>query len=133
MFLDDGYFLCVLGSKSERPLGQVIEKAVPGKALNLCGKTSIDEVSDLIAGFRAMISNDSGLMHVAAAVGIPVTGLYGPTSPQTHPPLAVAREIIWSQAVCSPCMKRVCPWRAHSCIEDIAPEDVYGKAQNLLA
>ena len=73
--------------RTDKLLGKALSEAIPGRIANLCGRTSLDEAVDLIAGLECLISNDSGLMHVAAAVDTPVVGIYGATSPESHPPL----------------------------------------------
>ena len=86
-----GYAVWVLGSAKDAPAGDAI--AASGKALNLCGRTSLEDVIDLLAFCEQAVSNDSGLMHIAAAVGIHVHGIYGSSSPKFTPPLTKSRDV----------------------------------------
>ena len=111
--------------KTDKPLGKALSEAVPSRIANLCGRTSLDEAVDLIAGLECLISNDSGLMHVAAAVDTPVVGIYGATSPESHPPLTDRMAVCSTRKLCSPCRQRSCPYGHHACMEDLKPEAVH--------
>ena len=80
-----GHRVCVIGTAKDRPLGDGIVQAAPEQAVNLCGETTLDQAIHLVSGLAAAVCNDSGLMHVAAAVNTPVVGIYGPTSPEHAP------------------------------------------------
>ena len=127
-----GHHICVTGSAKDRPSGEIIAQAAPGQATNLCGKTTLDQAIDLVQGFKAVVCNDSGLMHIAAAVDTPVVGVYGPTSPDTHPPLARVRAICSARTLCSPCHRRTCPYGHHACMTRIRPEHVGQAVLDLL-
>ena len=115
---DSGWDVWVLGSEKERPLGAEI--AADGTARNLCGETSLVEVVDLLSAASAAVSNDSGLMHVAAAVGTHVIGLYGSSSPQFTPPLTAHRTIVSRNLACSPCFARTCHLGHTDCLTGIS-------------
>lgn len=132
MLAGQGHRICVMGTSKDRPLGDAIAQAVPERVTNLCGKTTLDQAVDLASGFAAAVCNDSGLMHVAAAVKTPVVGIYGATSPDTHPPLSEAREICSARTLCSPCHRRTCPYGHHACMTRITPERVCGATLSLL-
>ncbi|MCB1845663.1 MAG: lipopolysaccharide heptosyltransferase II, partial [Halioglobus sp.] len=102
-----GYGVWVLGSAKEEPLGAAIAAGSP--AHNLCGRTQLADVIDLLAGCRYAVSNDSGLMHMAAAVGTHVVAIYGSTSPDFTPPLTDRKTIHFLNLDCSPCFQRECP------------------------
>ena len=125
------YQVCILGGEVESPLGQVLATEVPG-VRDLCGQSTIDDVIDLIAAVRCVIANDSGLLHVAAAVGTPLVGIYGPTSPEDFPPLTHDRAICWNRVDCSPCYVRECPYGHHECMMGIAPQEVFDKVVGLI-
>ena len=123
----------LLGSAKEAALCQEIAGAAgSGRCLDLAGKTSLAQAFALIAGAKAVVSNDSGLMHVAAAFGVPQVALFGSSSPLHTPPLNDAAQVIWLKQDldyqppldCSPCFQRDCPLGHTRCLYDIAPEAV---------
>jgi len=117
----------IVGSNKDIPVGAEMEQLSEGAALNLCGRTNLEQAIDLIAGARAVVSNDSGLMHVAAALDRPLVALYGSSSPGYTPPLSSRATILALGLDCSPCFKRECPLGPPDtlrCLEDISPEHV---------
>jgi heptosyltransferase-2 len=128
----EGYAAWALGGPADAAIGDQVA-ALAADVINLAGRTSMPEAIDLIAAARAVVSNDSGLMHVAAALGRPVIGLYGPTSPVFAPPLSRDAVILDLNLPCSPCGKRVCPLGHHKCLNDLAPEQVLTLLRPLLA
>jgi len=120
----DGQPVWLVGSGKDRALGEEIAKLAQGAALNLCGRSTLEQALDLIAGARLVVSNDSGLMHVAAALQRPLIALYGSSSPAYTPPLSSRAKILTLNAECSPCFKRVCPLGHFKCLEDLTPEMV---------
>ena len=120
-----GYAVWVLGSAKDAAAGDAI--AASGKALNLCGRTSLEDVIDLLAFCEQAVSNDSGLMHIAAAVGIHVHGIYGSSSPKFTPPLTKSRDVHEMGLECSPCFERECPLGHLRCLKDLQPDRVFDK------
>jgi heptosyltransferase-2 len=118
----DGYAVWVLGSEKDRAAGDAI--ATSSAAINLCGKTSLADVIDLLACAQHAVSNDSGLMHIAAAVGSHVHGIYGSSSPHFTPPLTARRDIHYLDLDCSPCFERQCPLGHLRCLKELAPESI---------
>ena len=114
----------LVGSDKDAALGEEIARLAQGAALNLCGRTSLEQAIDLLAGARLVVSNDSGLMHVAAALGRPLLALYGSSSPTYTPPLSPHAKIVSLDADCSPCFKRVCPLGHFKCLEELTVESV---------
>ena len=114
---ENGYAVWVLGSDKDAAAGDAI--AANSAAVNLCGKTSLEDVIDVLGLCEQAVSNDSGLMHVAAAVGIHVHGVYGSSSPDFTPPLTDARDIHYLRLDCSPCFKRECPLGHLDCLNGI--------------
>ncbi|MAA73508.1 MAG: lipopolysaccharide heptosyltransferase II [Salinisphaeraceae bacterium] len=114
----------VLGSPKEQALGEAIVSDSGGAALNLCGRTSLPDAVDLIGACRAAVSNDSGLMHVAAAVGVPVVALYGSSSSERTPPLTEQAVVMTRALTCRPCFERRCPYGHTACLSHIRPDTV---------
>jgi len=117
-----GYAVWVFGSAKEADVGAAI--AAGGSATNLCGRTTLDEAIDLLGACEQAVSNDSGLMHVAAAVGTRVVALYGSSSPAFTPPLTDRAVVHYLALDCSPCFERRCPLGHYDCLKKIRPADV---------
>lgn len=120
----DGEEVWVLGSEAERGLGEQICAVAGAGATNLCGKTRLEDTVDLLSAVRAAVSNDSGLMHVAAAAGTRVIALYGSSSPHFTPPLTDRAVIHFLGLDCSPCFQRECPLGHLDCLRGITVEAV---------
>jgi heptosyltransferase-2 len=122
----DGATVLLLGSKGEAALCESIAAAAPGACRVLAGTTSLFEAMALIAASRGLASNDSGLMHVAAAFGVPQVALFGSTSPLHTPPLNARARVLWLKDElgldCMPCFDRTCRFGHYLCLTSIAPE-----------
>jgi heptosyltransferase-2 len=116
-----GYQVWVLGSAKEREVGAAVIRSAGESAFNLCGKTGLEDVVDLLALARHAISNDSGLLHVAAAAGCNVIGIYGSSTPDYTPPLSDRAAVLYLNLECSPCFRRHCPLGHLRCLREIAP------------
>ncbi|MCX8017755.1 MAG: lipopolysaccharide heptosyltransferase II [Rhodocyclaceae bacterium] len=114
----------LVGSAKDAAIGAEIERLSDGAALTLCGRTTLAQAIDLIAGARAVVTNDSGLMHVAAALDVPTIALYGSSSPAYTPPLSPHAKIISLGLSCSPCFERNCPLGHLRCLTALSPEQV---------
>ena len=129
-----GRTVLLLGSAKERDLGEEIRAHVDSaRVRNLCGATTLGDVVDLLAASDAAVSNDSGLLHVAAAAGTRVVAIYGSSSPAFTPPLTPHAAIIYLGIECSPCFARECPLGHLRCLREIAPGDVLKAVESLLA
>ena len=126
-----GFAVAVLGAPRDTPAGDAIAAQAPG-ALDLCGKTRLHDAIVLLASASGAVSNDSGLMHVAAALGRPTVGLYGSTDPRHTPPAAHRSATIWLQLDCSPCFQRTCPLGHLNCLRRIAPEQAWAQLRRLI-
>lgn len=121
----------ILGSAADHGVGEAIVEQAGGHALNLCGRTSLEQAIDLIASARLVVSNDSGLMHVAAALDRPLLALYGSSSPVYTPPLSTHAKIISLNVECSPCFQRVCPLGHFKCMENMTSDFVAEEMRTL--
>lgn len=133
----DGWQVCLLGSPKDRPATAELLAAMPPATrqhcVDLAGRTTLDQAIDLLSLATATVSNDSGLMHIAAAVGSPLVALYGSTSPDFTPPLADRVKSLSIELACRPCFKRTCPLGHKRCLTEIAPGRVYDSVLNLLS
>ena len=110
------------------------ERLIPGlreESTNLSGETSLAEAIDLLSCSDAVVSNDSGLMHVAAALNRPLVAVYGSTSPGFTPPLADQVEIVRLGLECSPCFERTCRFGHYNCLRQLEPDAVAAALQRL--
>lgn len=119
-----GYICWLFGSPKDQPIAAEIEALAPGCCRNLCGATTLEQAIDLIAAADFAVCNDSGLMHVAAAVGRPLVALYGSSSPGFTPPLSDQAKILSLNLACSPCFQRVCPLGHLDCLNKLLPAQV---------
>ena len=119
-----GINVCLLGSSKDLATGEKIEVLCQSRVFNLCGKTSLVDVIDILASCRVAVSNDSGLMHIAAAVSVPVVAMYGATTPLYTPPLHAKAKSLYVKLACSPCWQKTCRYNHYRCLKDILPQDV---------
>lgn len=133
-----GYAVWLIGSGKDTALGEEIRAQSENACANLCGQTDLAAAVDLISCAKLVVSNDSGLMHVAAALGKPLVALYGSSSPEHTPPLSLSAQpesarIARIQIECSPCFARNCPLGHFKCMNDLAPARVLAELDLLLA
>ena len=137
MAVRDGWRVWILGSSNDRATGSRILQAVNGlnrpSCTDLTGKTNLDQAIHLLSLATATVTNDSGLMHIAAAVGSPLVALYGSTSPDFTPPLGDRVKSLTTDISCRPCFKRQCPLGHKRCLTEITPTRVFGSLQSLLS
>ena len=124
----EGWQVWLFGSKNDHTGGEDIRmRLIPGlreEVSNLSGQTSLAEAIDLMSAATAVVSNDSGLMHVAAALNRPLVAVYGSTSPGFTPPLADRVEIVRLGLECSPCFDRTCRYGHYNCLRELKPRPV---------
>ena len=116
------YVVVVVGSDADQPLAEQL--LTNDNVVSLCGITSLDEVIDVISAVEVLVCHDSGLMHVACAIGAKVVALFGSTDPTHTPPLHAQARIIHQPQPCSPCFQRSCPLQHHNCMQSIATATV---------
>lgn len=129
--MEDGLQVALFGSANDKAVTGEIADLAPG-SIDLAGATRLEDAIDLIAAARLAVSNDSGLMHIAAAVGTPVVAVYGSTSPENTPPLTDRRELVWLHLDCSPCHQRICPLGHLDCLNKLDVDRVLAAARQLM-
>ncbi len=133
----DGLPVLLLGSPKEAALAREIADAAPGACRVMAGETSLMDAMALIAGARGLVSNDSGLMHVAAAFGLPQVAVFGSTSPEHTPPLNRKARVLWLKDElkldCMPCFQRECRFGHYRCLSEVAPARVEAALHESLA
>ncbi|HZM45493.1 MAG TPA: lipopolysaccharide heptosyltransferase II [Burkholderiales bacterium] len=119
-----GFAVWLVGSANDAATGSEIARLAPGAVRDLCGRTTLAEALDVLDSARIVVSNDSGLMHVAAALQKPLVALYGSSSPAYTPPLSRDARILKLDLPCSPCFKRECPLGHFKCMVELTADRV---------
>lgn len=131
--IEKGYQVLLVGSAKDKPVAENIVRLSNAEPIvDLTGETSLDEVIALLQMADFVVSNDSGLMHIAAAVNTPLVALYGSSDPSFTPPLSANHAVLTLNLSCSPCFKRECPLGTLACLEDITSERVVAALESLL-
>lgn len=126
--------LALLGSPKDKPAcDEIVAIAGSSGIFNLAGATSLDEAIALLARADAVVSNDSGLMHIASALNRPVIALYGPTDPDHAPPLSEVAASLSLRLDCAPCRQRECPLGHHHCMEQMDSAMAWHELSPMLA
>ncbi len=120
----------VIGSSADRAIADAVVSHSDGKAISVAGQTSLQQLIEIMRSSEMVITNDSGPMHIAAALNIPVIAIFGPTSPERTGPYGKGNLVLQSEAACVPCFKRECV-DTH-CMKEITPEMVYQKVLEIL-
>ena len=120
------YQILIFGSNKDVDISKQIIELCNNKnnIINLCGETSLIDVIDLLAKSQYVISNDSGLMHIACAVGAKVIAIYGSSSPNFTPPLSHKAQTVQINLDCSPCFERTCRFGHYHCLTQISPKTI---------
>jgi lipopolysaccharide heptosyltransferase II len=119
-----GLEVWLAGSAKDAAIGDEIARDSGNSCINLCGRSTLAEAIDLLSCATLVVSNDSGLMHIAAALDKPLTAIYGSSSPSFTPPLSAHARIARLDLPCSPCFERVCPLGHFNCMWQLTPEHV---------
>ncbi len=122
--LSEGWQIWLIGSEKDKPITEMINKLCGWQCQDFAGKTNLTEAVDLLSLANTVVSNDSGLMHVAAALNKKVIALYGSSDPKFTPPLHAEAQIVSLNLACSPCFKRDCPLGHRQCLTDISPQQI---------
>lgn len=122
--LNEGWHIWLFGSAKDRVITDKIMALINHRALNLAGNLQLYETIHLLSIVTGILCNDSGIMHIAAALNKRLMALYGSTSPDFTPPLNLHAQIVQLQLNCQPCFKRECPLKHHQCMRDLKPERV---------
>lgn len=124
---EQGYQVWIMGSSKDKEIANEIftQATTSNNLVDLCGRTNLVDVIDLLACSKVVVSNDSGLMHVACAVNVPVVALYGSSSPNFTPPLSNNAKVIKINIECAPCFERTCKFGHYDCLYKITPESIF--------
>ncbi|MGH8500896.1 MAG: lipopolysaccharide heptosyltransferase II [Gammaproteobacteria bacterium] len=128
----EGVQTLVFGSHKDFELGERIV-ALSGRGVNLCGKTRLQDAIDLLAQVNGAVTNDSGLMHVAAAVGVPLVAIFGSSTPAYTPPMSDRASVMYTGIECSPCFDRTCRYGHYRCLREISVAAVLKELWQLLS
>jgi len=130
--MQDGLQVWLLGGPKDIPIANAIQQLSQQVCVDLTGKTDLDEVVNLLSLATAVVTNDSGLMHIAAALNRPLIAIYGSTTPQFTPPLSDNATIVSLNLPCSPCFQRICPQGHFKCLQDLKPKLVLDAINTVL-
>ena len=119
-----GWEVWLFGSSKDKSETDAVQSLTKGRCLDLAGQTTLEEAIDLLSLTTAVVSNDSGLMHVAAALERPVVALYGSSDPKHTPPMSNKATVLYLGLGCSPCFERECPLGHLNCLRQLEPERV---------
>ena len=123
--------IILFGTAAEQKVSEAIAAGINGSSISLVGKTAIAALPALLSRCQLFVGNDSGAMHVAAAVGLPVVAIFGPTDPRGTAPLTPRCTVVQEKPYCSPCFLRRCPID-HRCMTSVRPEAVEAGARGWL-
>lgn len=128
---EGGARVVILGGPGERALGETIASAMKTPAVNLCGATTLEELVGVVSRLRLLLTNDSGVMHVAAALGVPLVAVFGPTDWRETAPVSARHTLVREPVPCAPCLLRECPID-HRCMTGVGVDRVVDAARTLL-
>ncbi|MDX8388868.1 MAG: glycosyltransferase family 9 protein [Mariprofundaceae bacterium] len=120
----DGWQPLLLGTAAEQPICEDTLRYTQETSWNSAGKTTLKQALQLLSASRLLLCNDSGLMHVAAGMGIPLVAMFGATAPERTRPSGKHVTLLYRPAVCSPCLQRECTTIGQPCMVNLFPEEV---------
>ncbi len=131
-YIAEGGQVWLFGSQNDRASCEQIAADLPDESVQiLAGETSLQQAVALLSVVQQVVANDSGLMHVAAALERPLVAVFGSTSPDYTPPLNEQNVIVKAEIECSPCFKRECPYGHYRCLEEMPPERIWSAINTL--
>lgn len=122
--LAEGWDIWIFGAEGDKPVIDKIIQMTNNRCQNIAGRTELFETIALLSLVLGVVTNDSGLMHMASALKKPVIAIYGPTSPSFTPPLSADAKVLQLNLKCQPCFARVCPLKHHRCMRELTPASV---------
>jgi heptosyltransferase-2 len=131
-WIGSGGQVWLFGSKKDQGLSRQVDLETGGRCVDLTGKTDLRQAVDLLSVARIALCNDSGLMHVAAALERPLVAIYGSSDPGFTPPLGEQCRVVSAGVACSPCFKRTCPDGSYACLEKIEVSRIQREMDELL-
>ncbi len=120
----EGWDIWLFGSPKDRPVTEKVMELTGERCENLSGRLQLEETIDLLSLVSGVVTNDSGLMHVACALKKPLVAIYGSTSSTFTPPLSKTASVLKLNLACQPCFERICPLQHHRCMRDLTPSQV---------
>ena len=126
-----GLRVVIIGSETERPIAEQIRRRMNIRTAVLSGKTSLETLLGVLAESSLMITNDSGPMHIASALGVPTVAVFGSTDERVTGPYGLRTRIVRHPVECSPCLLRECPID-HRCMNEVTVENVCRAARELI-
>jgi lipopolysaccharide heptosyltransferase I len=131
---DERLQFALLGSEEDRMLGETIARAAASRCLDLTGRTTLPEMVEWMRRSELLVTNDTGPMHIAAALGKPVVALFGPTEPRRTGPYGQLNHVLRLELPCAPCLKSRCAYsKPFECLRALPPELVFDAVQGLLS
>ena len=121
----------LLGGPGDQEAADEVQRVGPGRFLNLAGKTTLRQALTVLGNLQVLITNDSGLMHAAGALGVPVVAIFGSTDPAATRPFTSRATLIHHHLPCSPCLERTCS-RDYACLNEITVAEVAAAARGWL-
>lgn len=129
--IHEGWHVWIIGGPKDAAIAEIICAKTTGPVYNFCGKTNLTEAIDLLALTDLVVTNDSGLMHVAGALQRSIVAIYGSSSTAFTPPLAKEVRLLSLNLSCSPCFARTCKFEHYNCLRQLRPEQVYEACQSI--